>query len=119
MWVGSMWEWRPGGVVPTEEKHHHKGGNCLVVTAANVTLNFASHTLTGNGTGVGLLVMSGATNFRCGTDGTVTNFNIGIEDDANGAAIEGIGADSNKDTGIFVNGAIGSTIGEFGADTKC
>jgi hypothetical protein len=89
-----------------------KGGDCLIVTAPNVTLFLNNYNVTGTGDGIGLHIMSTATGFRChGGESQFTSFNIGVEDDADGATIEGEDASNNADTGIFVNGANGVTVG--------
>ncbi len=96
-----------------------KGGDCLIVIAPNVTLWLGAKNVTGAGAGIGLHVTSSATGFRChGDDSLLSNFAIGVQDDADGAVIESEGAENNTDTGVFVNGAKNVTLGQNGANNN-
>lgn len=106
---------KKSGFYTVKKNLKSRGGDCLIVTAPNVTLFIASTSITGDGSGIGLHITNSAKGFRCFGDSEFANFVIGIQDDADGATIEGVGADHNADTGIFVNGASNVTVGQFGA----
>ncbi len=90
------------------------GGDCFAITAPNVTLESGGQeTIQGAGTGAGIHVLSGATNFAMGLFcPIIRGFNVGIEDDANGARF-GNSNDcptrtSNVNYGIYFNNVSGS-----------
>jgi hypothetical protein len=87
------------------------GDDCLVIKAADVTLDFHGHKVTGNRSGIGLHVTAAATGFRGGGDGTIERFETGAVIEADGAYFEGVGGSNNADTGILVSGAKGVTLG--------
>jgi hypothetical protein len=94
------------------------GGVCLTISAPGVVLDLNGFGLTGSGSGTGILITASDVfidaNDKTGNGKDITNFAIGIEDDGNNAVVENFGASMNTDTGLFVNGASGSTFGSFG-----
>ncbi len=95
--------------------------DCLSVTAKDVLLNLNGHGLKGrSGSGTGLRVAGTASNFRMlsAEDNGIQNFAVAVEVDGDNATLEGLGASSNSDTGILVNGANDLTIGGFGSNAN-
>ena len=94
-------------------------GVCLLISAPGVILNLNGFGLTGPGAGTGIQIAANNVfidgNDKTGKDRDITNFAIGIEDDGNNAVVENFGVPMNTDTGLYVNGASGSTFGTFGA----
>jgi len=86
---------------------------CLRITGNKVILDLEGHTLMGSGAGTGIQIM-GKNVFIDGKDANITGFGIGIEDDGDNAVVENFGLQMNTDTGLYVNGANGSTFGGFG-----
>lgn len=107
-----------------------KGGNCLEVSANHVILDLQGHAIIGNGAGIGVLVLSTATDTTVqGTDLTETaqaiinSWNIGLEVDASNVVIElfrQIGGNSfnphgNAGDGILLQNASNATVANFNA----
>jgi parallel beta-helix repeat protein len=85
-------------------------GNGLIVGADGVTIDLNGHTITGSGTGNGILATG-----RSGvviTGGTIRNFTIGVQLVAStGVLVKEIRAIANRD-GIFLIASSGNTITE-------
>jgi len=98
----------------------HSNGDCLVVKAPNVIVQTMVATITGNGTGAGIHILASAVNFQFfGFAGVINNFNVGILDEANNAAINNdYGAPmwigDQVSTGILLNGVVGSQVNGAG-----
>jgi hypothetical protein len=104
--------------VPVGSSIVANGGDCIAIKAPNVSLTISgSETVNGvtyagirgNGTGVGVHVYSNATNFsgNIGVAAYITNFNIGVEDDANGATFSVVTDDSYTPAPVTITGNIG------------
>jgi len=107
-----------------------KGGNCLEVSADHVILDLQGHAIIGNGTGIGIVILSSAANTTVqGTDSTETaqaiinSWKVGLEDDANNVVIElfrQIGGNSfnptgNAGDGVLLQNASSVTVANFNA----
>jgi parallel beta-helix repeat protein len=107
-----------------------KNGNCLEVSAKHVILDLQGHAIIGNGTGVGILILNGASDTTVqGTDATetaqaiVNGWGIGLEDDADNVVIElfrQIGGNTfnphgNAGDGILLKNASNTTVANFNA----
>jgi hypothetical protein len=107
-----------------------KGGNCLEVSADHVILDLQGHAIIGNGTGIGIVILSSAANTTVqGTDSTETaqaiinSWKVGLEDDANNVVIElfrQIGGNlrnptGNAGDGVLLKNASSVTVGNFNA----
>ena len=81
----------------------------IVIAADGITLDGAKHTLTGDGTGNGVLV-DGRTGVTI-KNVVVENFNVGIFlDESNGNTLAGNLANSNSFTGIVLSDSDGNTL---------
>jgi hypothetical protein len=113
--------------------------NCIEVAASGARLNLDAHSLTGNGTGIGVLIRHGADHVvvqgkansgqayvldddPCATtgQGIVTGWNVAVEDDGDYAVIElfsqlGGAVGGNATAGILLNGVHGSLASNFNA----
>jgi len=95
-------------------------GNCLVITAASVTVDLAGFSIIGNGPGApgtGILVVpSTATPVRdiAVRNGSVSNFTNGVDlGSANGSIVEGLRVFNNGQYGINAKGIVkGNTATE-------
>jgi len=96
------------------------GGDCLVITASNVTITASGNTIQGTGaSGAGIHVMSGAKTFTLNpTSTSILNYSAGIE-------LDGIGAEINSDSsaplfiqqvsaGILISGGTDNEINGVG-----
>jgi len=85
-------------------------GDALIVGADDITIDLNGHTITGSGTGSGILAVG-----RSGVvieGGTIRNFLIGVQLAAStGVSVKEIRAMGNRD-GIFLIGSSGNTIKE-------
>jgi hypothetical protein len=85
-----------------------------VIQAPNVVLNTNNHSLTGNGAGIGIHVLSSALNTfieaSAAANVLITNFATGIQDDANGMTIDAAAIDGNSGVGVMINGASNSSV---------
>ena len=88
-------------------------GDCIDVQAPDVSLDLGGYTLSGNGSGTGIRLLSGATGVYI-HNGTVTGFGTGVEDDAGGNLIEALQSLRNQESGVYFNGinngVSGSTV---------
>jgi hypothetical protein len=100
---------QPGSYsIPPHSTLQSNGGDCLVITAANVTINTQIAGIEGKGTGAGIHILRSA-----------NNFNIGIQDDGDHAYI---GSDygaplwigDQVNTAILLNHVQGSVINGAG-----
>jgi hypothetical protein len=109
-------------------------GDCIVIKAANVTLNLNNNSITGygdsgairqtagadaitSGSGAGIHVMPGAANaFIEGNGAVISHFIEGIEIDAPNAFAEHFTVSTNGDAGVYLNGAKQAKISNFTAD---
>jgi hypothetical protein len=109
-------------------------GDCIVIKAANVTLNLNNNSITGHGGsggirrtagadaitsggGAGIHVMPGAANaFIEGNGAVISGFIEGIEIDAPNAFAEHFTVSTNGDAGVYLNAAKQAKISNFTAD---
>jgi len=109
-------------------------GDCIVIKAANVTLNLNNNSVTGyggstgirgtvgaeaitSGSGAGIHVMPGAANaFIEGNGAVISRFIEGIEIDAPNAFAEHFTVSTNGDAGVYLNAAKQAKISNFTAD---
>lgn len=78
-------------------------GDCLVITADNVTIDLGGFTLTGDGTGEGITDNLFPRDGITVRNGTVTNFGHGVLLlGGSGHMIEGVRAVSNAEFGLFI-----------------
>jgi hypothetical protein len=86
-------------------------GDCIHVSAQNVTINLGGFTLTGSGSSgsVGVFIFPSANNASV-SNGTVTNFGFGVTVEANGALLTALQANSNTETGVYF---VGATVGSL------
>lgn len=90
--------------------------DCLLIKAANVTLNLNGESVTGNGGGAGVHIEASAGNaFVEGASSTISGFADGIEIDGANAFVENFYADSNGDAGVYLNSAKQARVANFGA----
>ena len=81
-------------------------GDCLLIKAANVTLDLNHQTVTGSGSGVGVHIEASAGNaFVEGAAATISGFADGIEMDGANAFAENFFANDNADAGVYLNAA--------------
>lgn len=107
-----------------------KSGNCLEVSAHHVILDLQGHAIIGNGTGIGILILSSAHDTTVqGTDlsetaqAIINSWKVGLEDDADNVVIElfrQIGGNSfnphgNAGDGILLQNASNATLANFNA----
>ena len=92
-------------------------GDCLVISASNVTINLNGTIITGLGAGAGVHVMPTASNaFIEGQDATITGFADGIEIDGSKATAEHFNANGNTNAGVLLNNSHQSTVSNFTAN---
>ena len=78
-------------------------GDCIVIAASNVGIDLKGKTITGNGTGSGITDDGTARNYAIIENGTIRNFNRGINLFTSGAAIiSNIDSSKNTADGIFI-----------------
>jgi len=89
-------------------------GDCIVVTAGNVSLNLNHHNLIGAASAVGIHVMRRASKiFIEGTGSTIENFGEGIQIDAPAALVDNFTVLSNTDAGVLLNHAQQADLSNF------
>jgi hypothetical protein len=89
-------------------------GDCLVITAANVSLNLNHFDLYGATADVGIHVMkSAARAFIEGSGSTIETFGVGIQIDATGALVDNFTVLSNTDAGVFLNHVTQADLSNF------
>jgi Right handed beta helix region len=78
-------------------------GDCFVLADDNIAIDFKGHTLTGDGTGNGILAEG--TNYHAISNGKIRNFEEGIEftDDSCCHAISNMNVSNNADEGIYID----------------
>jgi copper-binding protein NosD len=92
-------------------------GDCLLIKAANVTLNLNHQTITGSGSGVGVHIEASAGNaFVEGAAATISGFADGIEIDGANAFAENFIANGNDDAGVYLNAAKQARVANFGVN---
>ena len=108
-------------VIPPQTSMTSSGGDCLVITASNVTIQAGpGGNIQGTGeSGAGIHVMSGATNFTWFPDaGTIQDYSAGIELDSTGARINNDFGDpmciKNVSAGVLIKGGTGNIISAVG-----
>lgn len=91
-------------------------GDCIVISAPNVTLNLDQFGITGAGGRAGIHVMRTAANvFIEGGGATISGFVAGIEIDAPNAIAENFTV-SNNGEGVLLNGAKQAKLSNFSAN---
>src|SRR5579863_2021880 len=91
-------------------------GDCLVITAANVSLNLNRYSLRGATSAVGVHVMKTAAKaFIEGNGATIETFGTGLEIDAPGALADNLIVLSNTDAGIVLNHVQQADLSNFSA----
>jgi parallel beta-helix repeat protein len=89
-------------------------GDCLVITAANVSLNLNHFGLFGATSAVGIHVMKTAAKaFIEGNGATIQTFGVGIQIDAAGALADNFIVLSNTDAGVLLNHVQQADISNF------
>jgi parallel beta-helix repeat protein len=89
-------------------------GDCLVITAANVSLNLNRFNLYGATSDVGIHVMKSASRvFIEGSGSTIETFGVGIQIDATGALVDNFTVLSNTDAGVFLNRVTQADLSNF------
>jgi hypothetical protein len=85
--------------------------NCIVVTAADVTINLNRFTLTGAGTapGTGIVIQPAAAGAHI-VGGTITGFTTGIMDSASSVLLEALTVRSNLGSGVTMKSVNGSVL---------
>ena len=103
--------------IPPQTNMASSGGDCLVITASNVTIQAGpGGSIQGTGeSGAGIHVMSGAANFTWIPDaGTIQNYSAGIELDSTGARIENNFDDpeclENVSAGVLIKSGTGNIV---------
>lgn len=105
-----LYEVNPPGLTST-------GGDCLIVSAANVILYLNGFPITGAGSGVGVHVLSSASNaFVEGHDAVISGFADGVEVDGSKDLAENFSANRNSDAGVLLNNAKQAKLSNFSAD---
>jgi parallel beta-helix repeat protein len=102
----------PGGAL------NESDDSCIAVSAPRVGLYLAGMSVTNSLTsgGIGIHLDSTATDtFLEGAGGTLSGWNYGVQDDADGAIMTNLSADNNTTAGFFVERATGMAITNFGA----
>src|SRR5260370_28612290 len=88
--------------------------DCLIIKAPNVVLNINNHSMTGNGAGIGIHILSSATDAfieaRAASNVPITSFATGVQDDANGMTLDSAAVDGNSDIGVMFNGTSNSSV---------
>jgi Periplasmic copper-binding protein (NosD) len=91
-------------------------GDCLVITAPNVSLNLNRYRLIGATSAVGIHVMkSAAKAFIEGNGATIQTFGVGIQIDAAGALADNFIVLSNTDAGVLLNHVQQADLSNFSA----
>ena len=94
-------------------------GDCLVITAANVSLNLNHFGLFGATSAVGIHVMkSAAKAFIEGNGATIQTFGIGVQIDAAGVLADNFFVLSNTDAGVLLNHAQQTDLSNFIASSN-
>jgi hypothetical protein len=102
------------GVYQVENSLVASTGDCLVITAANVTLNLNASTLHGAGSGDGVHVMPlAAKAFIEGAGATIEGFGEGIEIDGANAFAEYFTVQDCSDAGVLLKNAHQTYVGNF------
>ena len=79
-------------------------GDCLVIAADNVAIDLKGKTITGNGSGSGITDGDVDHPNAIITNGTIRNFDTGIDlEDSGGAIISNIDSSKNTGDGIFID----------------
>lgn len=92
-------------------------GDCLLIKAANVTLNLNRQSVTGSGSGVGVHIEASAGNaFVEGASAVIRGFANGIEIDGTNALAENFSANDNDDAGVYLKAAKQARVANFGAN---
>src|SRR6267154_5446890 len=79
-------------------------GDCLVIAADNVAIDMKGKTISGNGTGAAIFDASIQHPFAIIRNGTIRNFQIGIDLDNSGlATISNVDSSKNVSHGIFID----------------
>ena len=93
------------------------GGDCLVISGANVILYLNGFSISGGGSGVGVHVLSSAPNaFIEGHEAMISNFAAGLEIDGSKDLAENFNAAHNTDAGVLLNNAKQAKLSNFTAD---
>jgi parallel beta-helix repeat protein len=91
-------------------------GDCLVITAANVSLNLNHFGLFGATSAVGIHIMKTAAKaFIEGDGSTIETFGEGIQIDAPGALVDNFTVLSNTDAGVLLNKVQQADLSNFSA----
>lgn len=87
------------------------GANCIVVSAAGVTVNLNKFSLTGTGTvpGTGIVIQAAAAGAHI-VGGTITGFTTGILDSASSTLLEGLTVKANLGSGVIMRAGNGSVL---------
>jgi len=99
-------------------------GDCLDVKAPHVTLFLNAHLINGEGTGVGLNVLSTATNFfieggsEAGGGALITHFSTGVTIEGANGTIEDFGSKHNTGAGVVLSRAHGVNLSNFAANAN-
>jgi hypothetical protein len=89
-------------------------GDCLVITASNVSLNLNGFDIVGATSSVGIHVMKTATKvFIEGNGSTIQTFGVGIQIDASNALVDNFSVLSNTDAGVLINKAQQADLSNF------
>jgi parallel beta-helix repeat protein len=91
-------------------------GDCIDIKHANATLDGDFFVVDGDGSGVGVRILSGATRASVQNFDEIDGWDIGIEDDAGSANINFFNADDNGTTNIFLKSVNKTVVDDFDAD---
>ncbi len=100
-------------------------GDCIDISAPNVTLDLKSFSVTGSGTGVGIHILNNVNPSKSGNQatviqstccGTISDWHIGVEDDASNADILFIDVESSAGDGILLKGVNASQVWDLSSD---
>jgi Periplasmic copper-binding protein (NosD) len=91
-------------------------GDCLIIQAANVSLNLNNYNLYGTTSAVGIHVMKSAARvFIEGSGSTIQSFGVGIQFDAAAPFADNFTVLSNSDAGILLNRVQQANLSNFSA----
>jgi hypothetical protein len=91
-----------------------KPGDCLIIKAANVTVNLNGQAINGSGAGAGVHVLSSVANaYIEGRGSTIGGFAEGIEIDGSNSVAENFTASDNADAGVLLQKAKSSRVSNF------
>jgi Right handed beta helix region len=107
-----LYEVNPPGLSST-------GGDCLTISASNVILYLNGFPISGAGNGVGVHILSSASNaFVEGHNAVISGFAEGVEIDGSKDLAENFIAESNSDAGVLLNNAKQAKLSNFSADSN-